>query len=219
MFQQVSDDYKDLRSLRGGIYVIEGIIAAGKTTLGHACEKYLNYIGIDAKFFPEYVNSQLLEQYIGDMKKYAYSFQLVMLSKRISIYNEAKRFADKGGVALVDRSIIGDHTFALMQKNKGYFTDSEWKIYNESMTQEILVEPDACIYLDISPEDAMTRIYERNRLGESSGYSMEYLIELKTSYEESLRSSQVCVIRIDYSEIDGYLYENKVKRILTKLKQ
>ena len=35
--------------------------------------------------------------------------------------------AKKGGIALIDRSIIGDMTFARMQKDNGNFTEEEWQ--------------------------------------------------------------------------------------------
>ena len=82
-------------SLRYGIYTIEGIIGVGKTTLGKSLEKFLNERGIKTKFYPEYVNKDLLDQYIKNMKQYAYSFQLVMLFKRLEIYREAVRFSKK----------------------------------------------------------------------------------------------------------------------------
>src|SRR4051812_7244364 len=114
MFAERSALYCRFKSLKCGVFTIEGIIGVGKTTLGRSLEKMLNDNGIATKFFPEYVNKDLLGQYIGNMHRYAYSFQLIMLCKRIEIYREAERFAATGGVAIIDRSIVGDMTFALM---------------------------------------------------------------------------------------------------------
>lgn len=135
MFADRHSDFDKLKYLKGGIYTIEGIIGVGKTTLGRSAERYLNNIGLKEKFYPEYVNKELLAQYIGNMKRYAYSFQMIMLCKRIEIYREAERLAETGGVALIDRSIIGDMTFARMQKDNGNFTEDEWNIYLSLMKQ------------------------------------------------------------------------------------
>ena len=127
MFSPRNEDYDTFKSLKGGVFTIEGVIGVGKTTVGRSLEKYLNDIGIRANFYPEYVNKELLAQYIGDMKRYAYAFQMIMLCKRIEIYRDAERYADTGGVALIDRSIIGDMTFAKMQYDNGNFTKDEWE--------------------------------------------------------------------------------------------
>lgn len=81
MFTNRHPMYEKLRSLKGGIYIIEWIIGIGKTTLGTSLENYLNNIGLKCKFYKEYYNEDLLNQFIGDMKKYAYFFQMMMAVK------------------------------------------------------------------------------------------------------------------------------------------
>ena len=184
-------DYVRFKSLKGGIYTIEGIIGVGKTTFGRSVESYLNEIGISAKFFPEYVNKQLLTQYIGDMPRYAYAFQMIMLCKRIEIYRQAELFASTGGVAFIDRSIIGDLTFARMQKDNGNFTSDEWDIYLSLMKQDIQMEPTASIYLKCSTKTALKRINRRGIRSEIEGYTPEYIEQLRLSYELSFRDDLV----------------------------
>lgn len=183
MFTERHSQYNTYKSLKSSVFTIEGIIGVGKTSLGKSLEKYLNNINIKAKFYPEYVNKELLCQYINDMKKYAYSFQLVMLFKRIEIYREAERFAASGGVALIDRSIIGDMTFAHLQKNNGNFTDEEWETYLSVMKQEIQLTPTASIYLKCTLDIAMQRINKRGIEAEIKGYTIEYLEQLNDAYE------------------------------------
>src|SRR5665648_663656 len=107
--------YQRYRLLRGSLLIIEGVIGAGKTTLGHSLAAYLNQIGIPTRFYPEYVNPELLAQYIADMPRYAYTFQLFMLRVRCDTYREAQLFTATGGIALIDRSLPGDLAFAPMQ--------------------------------------------------------------------------------------------------------
>lgn len=222
MFADRHPDYNKLKSLKGGIYTIEGIIGVGKTTLGRSAERYLNNIGLKAKFYPEYINKDLLAQYIGDMKRYAYSFQMIMLCKRISIYREAERFAETGGIALIDRSIIGDMTFARMQKDNGNFTEDEWNIYLSLMKQEIQLTPTASLFLRCSPQTSLDRVKIRGIEAEISGYTIEYMTQLHDAYETSINAcTNVRHIIIDWNMSvplnDGYLWDRYIYEILQSL--
>lgn len=186
MFATRDPLYNKFKALKGGVFTIEGIIGVGKTTLGRSLEAFLNSIGLKARFYPEYVNKELLSQYIGDMKRYAYSFQMVMLCKRIEIYREAERFANEGGVALIDRSIIGDMTFARMQKDNGNFTDDEWRIYLSLMKQEIQLTPTASVYLYCTADTSLARVKQRGIEAEIKGYTREYMEQLHKAYEVSI---------------------------------
>lgn len=221
MFNQRRPLYNQFKSLKCGIYTIEGIIGVGKTTLGRSLERLLNDNDIETKFFPEYVNKELLDQYIGDMGKYAYSFQMIMLCKRIETYRQAEVFASKGGVALIDRSIIGDMTFARMQKDNGNFTQSEFDIYLSLMKQDIQLVPTASIFLRCSPEIAIKRIMTRGIEAEINGYSIEYLKQLYNAYEKSVAEcDNVKHIMIDWDDgtiiKDGYLTQDVARDILNK---
>lgn len=222
MFLARHPDFNKLKSLKGGIYTIEGIIGVGKTTLGRSAERYLNTIGLKAKFYPEYVNKDLLSQYISDMKRYAYSFQMIMLCKRIEIYREAEKFAETGGIALIDRSIIGDMTFARMQKENGNFTEDEWKIYLSLMKQEIQLTPTASLFLRCSPQTSLNRVKIRGIEAEINGYTIEYMTQLHNAYETSIHdSTNVRHIIIDWDMsvpvYDGYLSDRFTCEILQSL--
>jgi len=222
MFSDRHPDYDKYKALKGGIYTIEGIIGVGKTTMGRSLEKYINEIGLKARFYPEYVNRRLLGQYISDMKKYAYSFQLIMLFKRIEIYREAEKFASKGGIAFIDRSIIGDMTFARMQCDNGNFTEDEWKIYLSTMEQEIQLRPTASIYLQCTCETSLKRILNRGIEAEIKGYSEEYINQLAQSYDKSMEECKnVKHIIIDWNGAvkieNNILCKEIINMILSKL--
>lgn len=221
MFSPRNQYYNRFKSLKGSIITVEGIIGVGKTTLGKTLEAFLNEIGLNAKFYPEYVNKMLLDQYIQDMKKYAYTFQMIMLCKRIEIYREAERFSSTGGIAIIDRSIIGDMTFAKMQKDNGNFTDQEWDTYISLMKQEIQLSPYANIYLKCSPATSLQRIKNRGIDSEISGYSYKYIEQLHQSYEKSIEEAKVNNIILDWNcpskYIDGRLDKNIILFILNLL--
>jgi deoxyadenosine/deoxycytidine kinase len=222
MFASRNPVYNKFKSLKCGIFTIEGIIGVGKTTMGRSLERFLNDNGIRCKFFSEYINIDLLSQYIGDMPKYAYSFQMIMLCKRIEIYRDAERFAATGGVALIDRSIIGDMTFARMQKDNGNFTSKEWDIYLSLMKNEIQMTPTASLYLRCSTGTSLTRVKKRGIQAEIDGYTSEYMDQLYNAYETSINEcSNVRHVILDWNNPvvieDGYLTQELICEVLEKL--
>jgi deoxyadenosine/deoxycytidine kinase len=221
MFNNRNEQYKRFRSLKAGVYVIEGIIGVGKTTLGKSITKHLNEAGLNARFFPEYVNHTLLKQYIGNMERYAYTFQLFMLSKRIEIYRDAERYSRTGGIAIVDRSIAGDMTFARMQYENGHFTQSEWDTYMSILRQECQLEPSGTIYLNCSVDTAMDRIKIRGIESEVKGYTREYVSMLNDAYQKTFHSSDIKYLDLEWNDHqeqqDGYLPKDYVFEILDRI--
>ena len=190
--------YNKLKHLRGHVIVLEGTISAGKTTLGKNIVDLLTKFKLKAKFFHEYVNEDLLQQYIIDMKTYAYGFQLIMQAHRINSYKNARDFANKGGIAIIDRSIIGDYAFALMQKKRGFITEAEWDIYMKIFIQENLIQPDGIIYLDCTVDTVVGRIVKRGIKCESS-YDISYLQELNQTYSHAFEENHINPLIIDWN--------------------
>jgi len=222
MFNDRHPNYEKLRSLRGGIYVIEGIIGVGKTTLGKSLEKYLNDVGIKCKFYKEYFNKDLLDQFITDMKKYAYFFQMMMLVKRIEIYKEAEEFSKLGGVSFIDRSLVGDMTFAKMHYKSGNISDDEWQIYNNFIKREKLLTPTACIYLRCNMKTTLFRIQNRGITSEINGYTTKYLIELNDMYNDVIKdTTNIKTICLDWDKsvklVDNIISEDNLLDILNLL--
>lgn len=199
LFKTHPAEYYQYRRLRGSIIALEGLISAGKTTLGKHIESYLNGINIPCRFFPEYVNPDLLDQFIKNMKKYAYSFQMIMLCKRIEIYRQALEFSKLGGVAIIDRSLWGDMTFAKMQHRQGNISDEEWDCYCSMVKHEIMIEPDVMIYLDCNIETSMARLKNRGNRNEVNGYSSEYLKTLDDTYKEEFQKWKHSLIVMDWN--------------------
>lgn len=224
MFANRGDHFGRFRSMRGGVYTLEGGIGAGKTTLGRSAEKFLNRNGLQAKFYPEYVNKPLLNQYLGDMAKYAYTFQLFMLSKRIEIYRDAERFAATGGIALIDRSIIGDMTFARMLVDDGKITAGEFAIYQNLMKEEIQLVPQASVYLYCTAQTLLLRVHKRGIKSEIAGYTPEYMNKLHAAYMTSMKAcTNVPHILLDWNAPalleTGLVADSMVVQILDRMRK
>ena len=192
--------YEKLRSLKGGIYIIEGIIGVGKTTLGTSLENYLNNVGLQCKFYKEYFNEDLLNQFIGDMKKYSFFFQMMMVVKRIEIYKEAEEFSKLGGIAFIDRSLVGDMVFAEMHHKNGNISDDEWKIYNNFIKSEKLFTPSACIYLQCNTNTSVNRMNNRGIISEVNNYDINYINTLKDMYDHVISNiNNIKIISLDWN--------------------
>lgn len=222
MFNQRPRCYYNFSCLRASVITIEGGIGVGKTSLGRSIERFLNKLGIKTKFFPEYVNQTLLTQFIGDMKRYAYSFELFMLAKRAEIYRDAQRFADLGGLAIIDRSINGDWAFTKMQYDAGRITEEDWKTYQDILNAENFYEPSLTIFLDCSIERSLARINKRGRDGES-GYTEDYLQKLEIAYQESFERVDHEIHYLHWDEDknlddDGYLSDDDIEEFLNDIR-
>lgn len=183
------------RMLRGIIIVLEGIVCAGKSTAGSSLSDYLNRIGIRAKYFPEYTNDFLLSLFLKDMKTNAFAFQMFMLSKRIDVYKEAERFAKKGYVVIMDRSLVGDKTFCSLQKDCGNISEEQWDSYVNTARKEAVLTPSIIVYIECDSKKALGRVGTRGNSSEIKGYNVEYFENLSLAYEESLSNTTVPVLR------------------------
>jgi deoxyadenosine/deoxycytidine kinase len=222
MFSDRHPMYEKLRMLKGGIYIIEGIIGVGKTTLGNSLEYYLNSVGLKCKFYKEYFNENLLNQFIGDMKSYAYFFQMMMLVKRIEIYKEAEEFSKLGGISFIDRSLIGDMTFAKMHYINKNISEDEWKIYNNFIKDEKLLVPSSCIYLKCNTETSINRIKNRGLISEINGYNMDYITKLKDMYDDVISSTtNVKIVSLNWDKSiilnDNMISEDSLINIINLL--
>lgn len=219
MFNPRHPLYNNYKSLIGGVYTLEGLIGVGKTCLGISIVSFLNSIGLNAQFFPEYVNKDFLNEYIEDMPRYSYAYQVMMLCKRIEIYKDAQRFAATGGIAIIDRSLIGDMTFARMQKEKGFMTERNWNNYLSMAKDEIQLAPTASVYLACTTETSLGRVRTRGLESEIKGYSPEYMDDLRAAYEKSIAEcNTVQHITVDWNQkmtiVNGALTEDCVRTIL-----
>nr|QBK89740.1 MAG: deoxynucleoside kinase [Pithovirus LCPAC101] len=229
-FKNKSIDGKNINDiygiLKGSVICIEGLVGAGKSVAGFSVVEYLDSLDMKAKYYPEYVNHALLNQYLSDMKKYAYYFQMFMLLKRISIYKEALEFADCGGISVVDRCVVGDYAFATMQHKKGYITDEDWNVYLSVMEQDRMRMPSVILYLKCPPSVAFERMIKRNIKSEVSGYTLQYLEDLNASYSEAIdkvMDGTNIVFEINWKDsksvISGILDSSTCKKLLDCAKE
>ena len=209
MFNSRNEFYKKYQQLRGSIITVEGLIGTGKSTSCDSIADFLCNVGINARYFPEYRNDELLSQYINDMNKHAYGFQLFMLGKRAEIYRCAEEYSKTGGISIVDRSIIGDYAFAKMQYMNKKITDEDWKVYNSVLKSENLPEPTFTVYLKCTPVISLLRT-KRRCIKSESAYTLQYFKDLEESYKKALAHINHELITIDWSDEREVNKDNKI---------
>mgnify|MGYP001388758780 FL=1 len=90
---------------------IAGVVGVGKSSLCKILEEELNF----TVFYEPFVDTNLLENYYKDKKKYSLAMQIYFLSKRFSMYQSSKEFSK----SCIDRGIVEDRIFAQMLYKQG----------------------------------------------------------------------------------------------------
>jgi deoxyadenosine/deoxycytidine kinase len=195
-----------LQQFRGHIYVLEGNIGSGKSTLGRLMECFARRRHLEATFLPERFPDALLQAFIlwgdehpGDPNPHAFALQREILQLRHATYLEALDWAQKGHVVFVDRSLPGDYVFALLNHALGNISDEDWREYTAMLEEIDVLEPTAIVYLDASVTACLQRIGKRSRDAEDK-YKPEYLARVEETYQRVLPSLGYPMLSIPWSE-------------------
>ena len=166
----------------GPIIWLEGIIAAGKTTLTEQLS-----VSLGLRPIHEPVDSNpYLERFYQNPKRWAFPMQMELLHRRFSMqklaaYEATSVGGNKG--AILDRGMPGDRVFAHMHMLAGNMDKLEWQTYErcyDIMTCS-LIPPSLLIFLDVEPEVAHERLLARGRKAEAN-VPLEYLKDLRKGY-------------------------------------
>lgn len=166
------------------VYVIDGIIGAGKTSLiNKLVETYPNIVPI---FEPveQWCNSGILQLFYADPKRWAYHFQTMVYSSRVQeivkVYEKTvKEVGTENVIFILERSPLTDTLFMEMLHESGTVTDLEMTSYRQwcdMWNQLVPFSINAFIFLDTPITTAMDRLKIRGRDGEN--ISIEYQTQL-----------------------------------------
>ena len=119
------------------------------------------------------------------------------------MYIDALEFVKSGGIAILDRSFLGNKVFAEVQRNAGNISEEEFKIY-ESVFRDIrdFPDPDYIVYLMVDPRMNVVRCNRRNRSTEASSYTLDYFQSLNDTYDDVMAEMDDTqnIIRLDWTE-------------------
>lgn len=170
------------------LVLLEGNIAAGKTTLGKQLTANTLF-----EFVPEPVDrwqagfaANLLERFYTDTARWAFTLQICAFVTRTQALQA--HTADPGRVMVFERSIYCDrHVFAKNLHQHGFMDDTEWALYLHfwNHLRDSAPIPDAILYLRTPAEECYRRLQIRARAEEKT-IPLEYLQQLEARHDEWL---------------------------------
>ena len=168
------------------IIFVEGNIGTGKSTLlrninnikgNHLITTYQEPVDKWQEVIDKHTGKNILELFYEDKKRWAFTFQLLVLQTRYDILmNVLKNYNDTTGnddnhTFVFERSLFTDHeVFVRSLRETGDFSDVEYDIYMgiyKQYIEEVNKLNHVFIYLREEPNVSMHRIFKRSRKGES----------------------------------------------------
>jgi deoxyadenosine/deoxycytidine kinase len=171
--------------------LIEGNIAAGKTTLGETLAASGQFA-----FVPEPVErwqtgfaANLLERFYTNTERWAFTLQIGAFLTRSQMFENPPGHEN----ILFERSIYCDrHVFAKNLHQHGFMDDTEWALYCHfwDRMSNIVPTPEAIVYLRTPADVCFHRLQVRGR-SEEKGVTLEYLQQLEACHDAWLLDPRV----------------------------
>lgn len=195
------------------IISLEGNIGAGKTTIlneltNNDNEKKIVYMREPVDLWEKIKDKEgetILSKFYKDPNKYAFSFQIMAFTTRLSLLSETIRNNPQAQVILCERSLEADNNiFAKLLYEDGVLDEVTYKIYMEYFQNSIKAEYklSGIIYINTKSDVCFERINQRNREGESK-ITKEYLQKCDIKHKEWMLSTEIPVLEIE-SDFDKY---------------
>lgn len=191
------------------IFVVEGNIAAGKSTfIGKLKSKFVHV----AEPIDKWMEKGIFQLYNKDPKAYAYEFQTYAFVTRIQAFLEAYREHGPDACYLLERSWHSDRLFARANYEAGYFTEMQWDMYNDwcDLHQSLVdFEITGFVYLKTSASVCYDRLHQRHRSTEEL-LKLEYLQSLESAHDQffATRSHLLIVNNVDNDTSNAALIDN-----------
>ena len=180
------------------VILLEGNIAAGKSTVGRALKEsgMFDFIEEPVDAWQSGFASNLLEAFYRDMERWAFTFQTLAFLTRAKTWRDSLALTSHSRVVL-ERSLLTDrYVFARNSHRLGGMSDVEWQVYCELwdlVVSGYSVEPDCILYYRAPADVCLERIKVRGR-SEESGITLEYLQQLEALHDEWLLDNSRAII-------------------------
>jgi len=197
--------------------IVDGIIGAGKTTVGEFLSKEYNL-----EFYKEIkseksssLTQRMLDRFYENPKRWSAIIQTMFLSDR---FRDMKSVQNSGIRSIFDRSIYGDEIFAKTIHYRNQMSDDEFSIYQNVLRHMLayIEPPELLIYVDVTIDTAMERIKKRSRSTEADLIPRDYMEDLKKHYDQWFEAFDLCPkLKLNLNE--SMLDENG--QIISKIKK
>ena len=206
------------KPIRPKIFIVEGGIGVGKSTLCQQLEVTMK----GKSFFEPVEENPFLGAFYENPKKWAFKVQTWFLNKRMQTYSEAIEHAlETGEPVIVDRSVLGDYAFGLMNYKIGNMTGNAFLAYQAVWEAgwNLLLKfpPTLVIELKAKSSVCLDRIRRLRARDFELGISKEYLDGVDAEYDSVLKYAriygQMNVIHEDWNAFD----EERVNKLIQKM--
>ncbi len=198
-----------------GYYVgITGNIGAGKTMLTRTLSERLGW----EAFYEPVIANPYLEDFYGDMNRWAFHLQIFFLSER---FRAMQRCLQAGRSFLQDRTLYEDgEVFAPTLRDIGMLSERDYRNYRalfETLLSTVR-PPDRILHLTAPTEVLLERIRRRDRPYERH-IDAVYLEMLERRYDDWIAriGQTVPVRRIDTSRLDLDAQDGDLARLIDDL--
>ncbi|GHU71758.1 thymidylate kinase [Bacteroidia bacterium] len=206
----------DLDKKKGKLIVVFGIDGSGKTTLMSKLKEYYPDNGTivfypcikKAKFVKEIRDAKNSMHYLKDSFSKAFSGIAHINDIVYNVLNFIEPLLNSNVNVVLDRYSICSRVFLESGAPEDYFVMSKM--------MSCLPVPDLGIYLDITVEEAMSRIVKR---AESNGKpisrhdNIDALINLKKLYSKIMREEEYKIVTVDANNDSEYVLRESIKAI------
>ena len=197
-------------------FSLEGNIGAGKTTLINQLRNELHTIdGIPVIYLDEPVDlwqsirdnitgDNILEKFYQDQKRYAFQFQVLVLTTLSDQLRKIKE-THSDCIVITERSMkCSLYVFAQLLFDDTKLTKIEYEIL-DLLFSELNMNHELCgiLYLPTDPGECHRRIIKRNRPGED--IDLHYLNSLDMYYDKWLVDEDVFCIKDDLNDMVEYI--------------
>jgi deoxyadenosine/deoxycytidine kinase len=205
-----SDESQLVSFFEGKKIVLEGTIAAAKTSTGRAIVEFVQKRYASAMFYEETINTVLLGKYYNALtagikpNPYAHHLQMDTLNRCTAIWHNIFAKTDREEkLIVIDRSFWGNAIFGAMHRAYNNVTVTEYREYCTLLESVSVRDIDYIVYLDVDPIVAHHRaIHIRNRPQERD-LQLQYLYDLEKAaflqiyHQLATKVSNLIVIRND----------------------
>lgn len=172
------------------LVLLEGNIAAGKTTLGEllTASPLFTFVPEPVERWQTGFAANLLERFYADTPRWSFAMQIGAFVTRAQTFDHVP----EGDTLVFERSIYCDrHVFAKNLHQQGLMDDTEWALYQhfwQFMAGTVPV-PDAIIYLRTPAAECHHRLQIRARSEEKS-IPLAYLEQLEACHDDWLLTDE-----------------------------
>ncbi len=186
------------------LVLLEGNIAAGKSTLGVAlaASPHFHFVPEPVAHWQTGFAANLLERFYADTPRWAFTMQIGAFVTRAQMAVPQTGDALTGAITVFERSVYCDrYVFAKNLHDQGTMDETEWAVYCHFWDHftAAMPAPDAILYLRTPAEECLHRLQIRGR-AEEKAISLAYLQQLEACHDEWLggpSSGGIPILRLD----------------------